>query len=480
MRRGIPDHTAVIGAGPAGLATAFTLSRAGVPVRVFEASAAVGGMARSLRLWGHTVDLGPHRFFSSNARVNRLWLDVVGTSYRMVERRTRIYYDGKLFAYPLRLSATLATLGTVEAARCVLSYAGRRFDPRHRRGDTFEDWVRGRFGGRLYEIFFRTYSEKLWGIPCSRLDADFAAQRIKQLSLFEAVKSSLVRGRTNKHPTLLERFAYPLNGTGSVYAAMAHAIVDCGGRIHLETPVRQVGPLPDGSIELELTSGERHRFRYVVSSMPLTLLVGALPDSPARVRAAVSALRFRNTILVYFRVEGSDLFPDQWIYVHAPELIVGRVTNFRNWVPELYGESTATILAVELWCDPGDAIWSEKDSALVERALADIRKTGLIQNAPVTAAHVIRVPFCYPIYDLGYRDHVAVIARHLQTIPGLQVIGRYGSFKYNNQDHSLLMGILAADNILHSGRHDLWQVNADSTYQESALIDETGLVSQGR
>jgi protoporphyrinogen oxidase len=476
----MPEQTAVIGAGPAGLATAFTLSRAGVPVDVFEASAVVGGMARSLRLWGHTVDLGPHRFFSSNARVNRLWLDVVGTSYRMVERRTRIYYDGKLFAYPLRLSATLATLGAVEAARCALSYSGRRCERRNRRSDTFEDWVRGRFGGRLYEIFFRTYSEKLWGIPCSRLDADFAAQRIKQLSLFEAVKNAVVRGRTNRHPTLLERFAYPLDGTGSVYEAMARGIIDLGGRVHLETPVRQVVPLPDGSIELELGSGERQSFRHVVSSMPLTLLVRSLPDSPAVVRETASTLRFRNTILVYLRVEGSDLFPDQWLYIHAPELIVGRVTNFRNWVPELYGESADTVLALELWCDPGDALWSESDSALGERALADIRKTGLIKNARVADAHVVRVPFCYPVYDLGYRNHVAVIARHLQTIPGLQAIGRYGSFKYNNQDHSLLMGILAADNIMHSGMHDLWKVNADSTYQESALIDETGLVPTGR
>jgi protoporphyrinogen oxidase len=472
------ERTAIIGAGPAGLAAAFTLSRAGVPVDVFEASAAVGGMARSVRLWGHTVDLGPHRFFSANARVNRLWLDVVGTSYRMVERQTRIYYDGKLFAYPLRLSTTLATLGTVEAARCVLSYSGRRFDPRNRRCDTFEDWVRGRFGGRLYEIFFRSYSEKLWGIPCSRLDADFAAQRIKQLSLFEAVKSSVIRG-TNRHPTLVERFAYPLNGTGSVYEAMARGVVHLGGRVHLETPVRQVVPVGDGSIELALGSGERHRVRHVVSSMPLTVLVRSLPGCPAAVGEAASALRFRNTILVYFRVEGRDLFPDQWIYVHAPELTIGRVTNFRNWVPELYGASDDTVLALELWCDPGDAIWSANESALVERALADIRNTGLIESARVADAHVVRVPFCYPVYDLGYRDRVAVIARHLQTIPGLQAIGRYGSFKYNNQDHSLLMGILAADNIMHSAVHDLWQVNADATYQESALIDETGLVPQG-
>lgn len=438
-------------------------------------------MTRSLQLWGHTVDLGPHRFFSSDARVNRLWLDVVGTSYRMVERRTRIYYDGKLFDYPLRLSSTFATLGTVEAARCGLSYAARLLDPRPRTGGNFEDWVRGRFGGRLYEIFFRTYSEKLWGIPCSRLDADFAAQRIRQLSLYEAVKSAVTRGWTNSnHRTLVDRFAYPLNGTGSVYEAMARAVQEHGGRIHLNTPIRRVAPLPDGSIELEVGSSERQRFRHVVSSMPLTLLVRSLPDCPVAVRDAASALRFRNTILVYLRVHGRDLFPDQWIYVHAPDLAIGRVTNFRNWVPELSGDCADSVLSLELWCHPHDPVWSEKDAALAERAEADLRRTGLIGTARVADAHVMRLPFCYPIYDLGYRDHVMCIARYLQTIPGLQAIGRYGSFKYNNQDHSLLMGILAAENIMHSGTHDLWTVNADSTYYESALIDDTGLVPAGR
>jgi protoporphyrinogen oxidase len=328
----------------------------------------------------------------------------------------------------------------------------------------------------LYRIFFQSYSEKVWGIPCARLDADFAAQRIRQFSLFEAVRNSLSRKGSSRHVTLIDRFAYPLQGTGSVYARMVEQIHARGGHVHLNASVRGLGPGDAETLELMLASGERHQFDHVISSMPLTHLVRALPQTPDRVANAAAALRFRNTILVYLRIDSPDLFPDQWLYVHAPELEVGRITNYRNWVAELHRELPQTILSLELWCDPGDSKWLQPDERHVERAIQDLHATGLVKTAQITGSHVIRVPNCYPVYDLGYKQHLDVLVQYLQTIPNLQVIGRAGAFKYNNQDHSLLMGILAAENIALGLEHGLWSVNTDDTYQEEAFIDETGLV----
>ncbi len=393
----------------------------------------------------------------------------------MIERRTRILYDGRFFDYPLRLGDSLAKLGPAESARCLLSYLRQAFR-RQNPAANFEEWVRARFGQRLYEIFFRGYSEKVWGIGGENLDADFAAQRIRKLSLYEAARNALARGRGNRHATLVDRFAYPLGGTGSVYGTMADAIGAQDGAVYLRTPVRRVVPREDGRLDVEIGPGACRTYRHVISTMLLTHLVQALPDAPQKVREACSRLRFRNTVLIYLRVEAQTLFPDQWIYVNSPELAVGRITNFRNWVPELYGESRDTILSLELWCDPGDAVWRDGDERHIERASADLRRTGLLDGARIAAGHVVRIPCCYPVYEVGYRDHLDVLRGHLRTIPGLDVIGRGGSFKYNNQDHSLLMGILAAEKIALGRDHDLWAVNADDAYQEAAVIDGTGLV----
>ncbi len=465
----------MIGAGPAGLATAYSLGKQGVCAEVFEASPQVGGMARSFELWGQTVDLGPHRFFSSDARVNSLWLEIVGNQYRMVERTTRIFYDGKYFNYPLRANDVLAKLGPLEAGRCVASYIREQFRQR-KPLLSFEDWTKHRFGERLYRMFFKAYSEKLWGIPCSRLDADFAAQRIRKLSLFEAARNSLFERSGTRHATLIDRFAYPLKGTGSVYEAMAGRIQAFGGQVHLNSQVRKLNPVDGGGIELELASGQRRGFDRIVSSMPLTHLVRALPNTSQPVEKAAASLRFRNTILVYLQVESSDLFDDQWLYVHSPELEVGRITNYRNWVPELHRGRSQSILSVELWCDPGDSKWQLPDEQLTARSIQDLRATGLIGDAQISGSQVVRVPNCYPVYDLGYSDHLEVLKDSLADIPRLQVIGRSGAFKYNNQDHSLLMGMHAAENIALGHDHDLWSINTDDTYQEEAFIDETGLV----
>ena len=469
----------VIGAGPAGITCAYELSKRGAGVDLFEAGDTVGGLARSFRLWDQTVDLGPHRFFSGDARVNRLWLEVVGKDYRMVDRVTRIYYRGRFFHYPLQAGNALINMGLVNAAGCMTSYAWQKVPLVHGRNgqaETFEDWVVRRFGRRLFNMFFKPYSEKLWGIPCDALGADFAAQRIKKFSLGEAIKSALGAAK-GSHKTLVDRFAYPLGGTGMVYERMADKIRERGGRVRLSTPVNRVLAEGNRANGVELKDGTTHEFDHVVSTMPLTLMVRGLPDVPEPVLDAADSLRFRNTILVFLRVDSVDLFPDQWLYIHSPELQTGRLTNFRNWVPELYGDSKETILALEYWCYDDDSQWNDSDEKLIELASREVRGTGLIGNARILDGKVSRIRRCYPVYATGYKRHLEPVIEYLKTIERLHVIGRYGAFKYNNQDHSILMGLLAARNIADQEQNNLWGVNTDyDSYQEAATITESGLV----
>jgi protoporphyrinogen oxidase len=459
----------IIGAGPAGLTAAYRLQQKGAQVFVFEASHHVGGLARSLDLWGHRVDLGLHRFFINDARVNGFWHEVLGSEYRMVERQTRIYYRGRLFDYPLRIGNVLVNLGLADIVASLASYAKEKF-ARRQTGDghdSFEAWVVRHLGRRLYEMFFKSYSEKLWGIPCTELDADFAAQRIRRFSLGQSVLAALGIGK-QQHKTLVDRFAYPKAGSGQLYEHLTKAIGEGGGSVQLASPVARV-VAEDGKVTgLELQDGSTHAFDHVISTMPLTLLLRGL-DPPAAISAHVARLRFRNTILVYLKVEATGLFTDQWIYIHSGEVMVGRVTNFRNWVQELYGELKSTVLAMEYWCYDDDAIWMEPDSSLTARAEREIRATGLLGSADIAAGHVVRLRHSYPVYARGYRGALSPVVAYLRTLKNLWPIGRYGSFKYNNQDHSILMGLLVADNICDDAAHDLWSVNADyDSYQESA------------
>jgi len=301
----------IVGAGPAGLTAAYQLLKLEHRVEVFEAGEAVGGMAKTIPLWGQLVDLGPHRFFSSDPRVNTLWLEVVGRDYSMVRRLTRIYYNGRFFAYPLQPFNALSGLGIWESLRCVFSYLLARWTASPE-GESFEHWVTSRFGRRLFNIFFKSYSEKLWGIDCRELDADFAAQRIKKLSLMEAIKAALTGPRDSKHRTLADEFAYPHQGAGTVYERMAQRIRERGGIIRLQCPITAAYPAGADRPALRFTDGSLAFFDHVISTMPLTTLVDQLA-APVSVRRHAQALTFRNTILVYLEIDGASPFPDQWI-----------------------------------------------------------------------------------------------------------------------------------------------------------------------
>jgi protoporphyrinogen oxidase len=472
---------AVIGAGPAGMTAAYQLSKAlreGISVlEVYEKSDRVGGLSRSLDLWDQRVDLGPHRFFSHDPAINSLWLEVVRGEFGIVDRQTRIYYKKRFFDYPIKAFNALKGLGIFEAARCVLSYMSERLFPT-KDTSTFEGWVTSRFGKRLYTIFFKTYSEKLWGIPCTELDSDFASQRIKKLSLFEAIKNALWSGKGNTHATLVDQFAYPNRGTGSVYESMKVQVESRGGRIYLETGVQQVLTREGKAYALVLEDGAEKQYDHIISTMPLSLLLERLPEIPADILSLARKLTFRNTILVYLKINRNNLFPDQWLYIHDPSIEVGRVTNFRNWLPTVYGNSASSILCLEYWCYFNDPLWKLDPDRLIEKAGREIVQTGLVREGEVADGSVVHLPRCYPVYFRGYREVMEPVEQYLNTIGGLHPIGRYGAYKYNNHDHSILMGMRVAENILDGTTHNLWSINTDyETYQESSVITETGLVT---
>ena len=467
---------AVIGAGPAGLAAAYQLVKnTSHEVVVFEASDMPGGMCKSIKLWDCTVDIGPHRFFSYDTRVNKLWMEVVGKDYKMVHRLTRIFYKDKFFYYPVQAFDALKKVGFFVAVQCFFSYIKQKIAPIKLDG-SFETWVTSRFGKKLYSIFFKTYSEKLWGVKCTDLDDDFASQRIKKLSMSEVLLNAL-KLKKNRHKTLADKFAYPIEGTGMVYQRMANFIESHNGKIYYNASVQKI-MVENGRATGIVLRGNEHveLFDEIISTMPFTDLIIQMSCLPTEIEHLVRKLKYRNTVMVYLKIEGLGLFDDNWLYVHSTDLQMGRVTNFRNWIPELYGKNDITILALEYWCYDNDELWQYSDEEYILLAKMEIQKAGLIKDKSVSDGFVYKIHRAYPTYHKGYKNDLTPLEEYVRTIANLQCIGRYGAFKYNNQDHSLLMGILAAENINELAGHDLWEVNTDyDSYQESSLITETGL-----
>lgn len=466
---------AIIGAGPAGITCAYQLVKQGVKAEVFESSAQVGGLAKTIELWGQRVDLGPHRFYSDDTRVNKLWLEVAGGDYKMVKRLTRIYYNGNFYCYPIKALDVLPKLGLYNSLLCFLSYLKAKIWS-NSQPQTFEAWVTNKFGRRLYEMFFKTYSEKLWGIKCDELDADFAAQRIKKFSLGEAVKNMLqVKG--TKHKTLVDEFAYPVGGSGMIYERMRSHINENGGNVKCGFGIKRILKDDNRVTGIELESGEVRLYDHVVSTMPITSIIREWNDVPSNINNYGNLLRFRNTILVYLNIDAKNLFDDNWIYIHSDSVKTGRISNFRNFVPELNHGHDSTILAMEYWCNSDDMMWQLKDEQLIELAKSELNKLNITNGANILGGHVYKIPNCYPVYNKNYKDKLRPVEKYLDNIQGLTVIGRGGAFKYNNQDHSILMGILAAENILFNKQHNLWEINTDyDNYLERSLISATGLV----
>ena len=457
-------NVAIIGGGPAGLSCAHELTKSGVSVEIFEASEEVGGMCRSFELWGQTVDLGPHRFLTSDPRVLAFFDQVLKGDHVAVDRLTRIAYNGQFFSYPLRAWEIPRKLAPTVVAKALVDYAREMFRSKASVGN-LEDWLVSRFGRTLFEIFFKDYSEKLWGVPCKEIEASWAAQRIKGLSLGEVLLKALgATGR--KHKTLAERFLYPRKGAGQLYLNAAEQIESGGGSIHLGCPVESVLVKKNRVAGLRLKDGQVVDADAVVSTMPLTHLVATLPDTPPEVRAAAEELDFRNTLLVYLEVDAPDVFDDNWIYVHSKQVKHGRITNFRNFSEALSNGKETSILCLEFWAYRDEQAWEEPDATLIERAKLELRQLELLPaGVQILNAKVARVPNCYPVYRLGYATRLAAVLDHLEEIQGLIPIGRYGSFRYNNQDHSIAMGLQAADSLL--GRDSECMGDSSSDYLEN-------------
>ena len=463
----------IIGAGPAGLSCGLELSKSQYDVTIYESSDSVGGMSKSIELWGQIVDLGPHRFFSKHPRINNFFKETIKNDYTLVNRLTRIYYKKSFFNYPLKIFNVLKNLNLFTIIQILYYYTLSQLS-RNKKIDTFEDWIVSRFGKKLFEIFFKNYSEKLWGIPCKKIDADWAAQRIKGLSLIEAIISALGLGTKGTHATLVDQFAYPNQGTGSIYTNTAQLIIQNGGQIFLKSPVKRIVTKNFKATGVLLSSGELIEADEVISTMPLTLMLKGLEDIPKSVMDACKSLYFRNTTLVYLEVEGQDLFSDNWIYVHEPDIQHGRITNFRNWSPGINKGKENSILCLEYWSFDHDELWKANDDFLTDLAITELKKLSLVPpHRSILRSYVHKVKRCYPVYETGYQIHVDIIKNHLIKYENLTPIGRYGSYKYNNQDHSILMGLLCADKIIEgTNKQDLWNINTDTEYQEDGTVKD--------
>ena len=465
-------HTLVLGAGPAGLTAGYLLGKAGRPVTILEAEDQVGGLAKTVEIDGYRFDLGGHRFFTKVAEVDALWHEVLGEEFLLRPRMSRIYWNKRFLDYPLRGPDVIRKLGPVELARCLASYVRAAARP-SKTEDSLEEWVTNRFGRRLFELFFKTYNEKVWGVPASEIRSEWAAQRIKGLSFFSAAKAAFFGNRGNKIKSLIGQFNYPRFGPGQMWDAMTAAIEEQGGVVRLEAPVERIELAGSRVVEVAAGGVSYPLPEAVISSLPLRSVVAmTTPAPPQEVVDAARGLRYRDFLTVALVVDGQDLFPDNWIYIHEPDVRVGRIQNYRSWSPWMVPDPDKACVGLEYFCFAGDDLWTMSDGALVELAATELDRLGLAARSKVERGFAIRVPKAYPIYDADYADRVAVIRGWLDGIENLQQVGRNGLHRYNNSDHSMLTAMRAVENLLTGAHHDLWAVNAESVYHETDTVDE--------
>ena len=481
-------NVAIIGAGPAGLTAAYLLSKNNVPVTVLEADPIyVGGISRTATYKGFHFDIGGHRFFSKSKAVEDFWTEILPDDMLVRPRSSRIYYNGKFFAYPLRAFEALIKLGVFKSTLCLLSYFKAKLFP-VKNPKNFEDWVSNQFGKRLFKTFFKTYTEKVWGMSCKEISADWAAQRIKGLSLGSAIKNALIPQRYNgdrSHviKTLINSFRYPRRGPGMMWEACAEKTNAMGGKVEMNCKV--VGLDYDAANEswtvtFKDPQGQTQTLEagHVISSAPMRELVrGIRPAVSGAAKAAADSLKYRDFLTVMLIVKNRDAFHDNWIYIHDPNVKVGRIQNFRSWSPEMVPDDDKACYGLEYFCFEHDGVWDAKDEDLIKQAERELLQIGLAKAGDVLDGTVVRQKKAYPVYDDDYAAHVETVREELESrYPNLHLVGRNGMHKYNNQDHAMMTAMLCVENILAETKlYDLWDVNSDAEYHEAgeAAAEET-------
>ena len=473
-------NVAIIGAGPSGLTAAYLLSKNNVDVTVLEADPHyVGGISRTATYKGFHFDIGGHRFFSKSKEVNEFWHEILPNDMLDRPRSSRIFYGGKFFSYPLKAFEALMKLGVVKSTLCVLSYAKARMFPIPN-PTNFEDWVTNQFGKRLFNTFFKSYTEKVWGIPCKEISADWAAQRIKGLSLGSAIKNALLPKKQPKDPnqvikTLINCFKYPRKGPGMMWEECARKTQALGGNIEMGCKV--VGCEYDDAtstwtLRYKDQAGNVHTLEseHVISSAPMRELVnGIKPSVSDAAKHAANSLKYRDFLTVMLILKNRDAFEDNWIYIHDPKVQVGRIQNFRSWSPEMVPDPELACYGLEYFCFENDGLWDSTDEQLIELAKKELIQIGLAKEGDLLDGTVVRQKKAYPVYDDDYAKHVATVRDELDArFPNLHLVGRNGMHKYNNQDHAMMTAMLCVENILADTKlYDLWQVNGDAEYHEA-------------
>lgn len=472
------SEVVIIGAGPAGLTAAYELLKEGIQSTVVEKDHIVGGLSRTVNYKGYHFDIGGHRFFTKVKVVEEMWNEVLGDDFLTRKRLSRIFYNNKFFNYPFNLSNALFGLGIWNSAMIVVSYLWAQVFPQ-KPENTFDQWVSNRFGKRLYKIFFETYTEKVWGIPCNEISAEWAAQRIKGLSLLKAIKNTLIKEQSkNKETvvkTLIDSFNYPKYGPGMMWEKVTETLNNQGSNVLLNSDVDKIYVQDNKVRKIGIVETGQHKELYgnnFISSMPIRELVQKIdPPVPNEILNAGTDLKYRDFLTVSLVINKTDVFPDNWIYIHDPDVQVGRIQNFKNWSQDMVPSEQKTCLGLEYFCFEGDGLWSMDDKDLIELGKRELEKTGLVDTSLVEDGTVVRMPKAYPVYDSNYLESLNKIREYLKQIDNLQLVGRNGMHKYNNQDHSMLTAMLAVKNIL-GANYDLWKVNADQEYHEEISGEE--------